>query len=174
MGISLLKTSQLNQNGYNRNKLTLENIGALIVYPINHTPDNCLSCDGYALKKVDYEELYSIIGNEFNSGNEPNDEFRIPDYNLTERFLQPSSFVAQKKEAGLPNITGSFSCRTTNNISGCFTSTYNYNGQAYWGGVNNDAYYVKTFNASLSSSIYGNSTTVQPSAQTVHLCIKYK
>mgnify|MGYP006916271182 CR=1 FL=1 len=30
------------------------------------------------------------------------------------------------------------------------------------------------FDASRSNSIYGNSVTVQPPSQTVHLCIKYK
>ena len=69
-------------------------------------------------------------------------------------------------EAGLPNITGSFDVTTANsgtNATGCFYNSANWSaGQEYWAGVTNQHNSSYTINASRSSSIYGNSSTVQP------------
>lgn len=35
--------------------------------------------DGRALNKNDYKELYKVIGDKFNSGDEKEEEFRVPD-----------------------------------------------------------------------------------------------
>lgn len=173
MKINKIKSPQLNQNGYHKNLLTKERIGTLFIYPIDFTPDDCLSCDGYSLLIGDFQELYSIIGTKFNQANDEVGTFRVPDYNVSKRFLQPSSNVGIKIEAGLPNITGNFISRGSG-VGGCFTSTYNSVGQAFWNNVNNDSYYTKFFNAALSNQIFGNSESVQPPSQTVHICIKYK
>ena len=80
MEIIGLRTPALNQNNYNNNQLTPEFVGSLIVYPINFSHPKCLPCDGFVLKRVDYEQLFSVIGTQFNDGSEAQDEFRIPDY----------------------------------------------------------------------------------------------
>ena len=54
MKISNLTTNQLNQNGYNKNSQTRDKIGALYTFPIDYTPHDCLSCEGFVLKIVDY------------------------------------------------------------------------------------------------------------------------
>lgn len=176
MKISNLITNEVNQNDYHFNKLTRNKIGFLYIAPVYVVPDDCLACDGYVLKIIDYKKLYSVIGNYFNSGEEAEDEFRIPDYNITGRFLQPNSNVGVQVNAGLPNITGDFGkAQTVSNDSygqGAFTCVY----EGRVGDANNGAtnLYHWTFDASRSSAIYGNSTTVQPPSQTVHICIKYK
>lgn len=174
MEILNLNTNKTNQNSYNKNLLTPEFIGSLIVYPIGFTHEKCLACDGYVLKKEDYQMLYSVIGSKFNDGTEAEDEFRIPDYNITKRFLQPSNTAGTKIEAGLPNITASVITSGANlsSVSGAFTasgSTKNRDDN-----LDTTGNRVLTFNASLSNSIYGNSTTVQPPSQLVHICIRYK
>lgn len=174
MKLNTLKNPEINQNGYHKNSLTKERIGTLFIYPIDFTPDDCLSCEGYSLLIEDYKDLYKVIGTHFNKSNDAAGTFRIPDYNVTKRFLQPGSNAGNLIEAGLPNITGTFCGRTGSNISGCFTAQYKERGQAYWGGVENDSIFIKTFNASLSSGVYGKTSTVQPPSQTVHMCIKYK
>ncbi|MBQ2611252.1 tail fiber protein, partial [bacterium] len=93
MNIKDLITNEINQNGYHFNKLTKNKIGILYFAPVNIVPDDCLACDGYVLKIVDYKKLYSAIGNKFNNGSENSDEFRIPDYNIPGRFLQPNKNV---------------------------------------------------------------------------------
>lgn len=174
--IGTLKTPTINQNGYHKNILTKERIGTLFIYPTDYTPEDCLSCDGYSLLIIDYEDLYKVIGKQFNQANDPEDTFRIPDYNITGRFLQPNSNVGVQIDAGLPNITGNFGkTQTISNDSygnGAFTAVY----EKQIGDANNGAtkLYHWTFDASRSSVIYGKSATVQPNSQTVHICIKYK
>lgn len=70
-------------------------------------------------------------------------------------------------EAGLPNITGSFATAFIGNMdtgvySGAFTSTKYTPGQGAASNGSWSGYY--NLNASLSSSVYGNSSTVQPPA----------
>jgi len=100
-----LITNEINQNGYHFNKLTKNKIGILYIAPVNFVPDDCLSCDGYVLKIIDYKKLHSVIGTTFNTGEESKDEFRIPDYNITGRFLQPGTKVGSQIAAGLPIIS---------------------------------------------------------------------
>ena len=178
MEILNLFSNQLNQNGYSKNMQTKGKIGALFVFPINHTPDDCLSCDGYSLLIVDYKDLYKLLGTYFNQANDPEGTFRIPDYNITGRFLQPGTGVGNQINAGLPNIWGEY-----HNVGiepaavGESGAIVNHN----WGG--NFFYHASgrganlggfDFNASRCSGIYGASSTVQPPSQIVHLCIKYK
>ena len=171
MEIKNLKTNPLNQNNYNINKQTPDQVGSLVVYPVNYTHENTLSCDGYVLLIEDYPLLYSVIGKKFNIGTEQATEFRIPDYNISGRFLQPSSSPATKKEAGLPNITGSVGvCGTGYTCTGAFY--YLQKGSALSNSGEQDN--VHGFDASRCSKIYGNSTTVQPPSQGVHVCIRYK
>lgn len=174
MEILGLKTPTLNQNNYNNNQLTPEFVGSLIVYPINFSHPKCLPCDGFILKRIDYEQLFSVIGTQFNDGTEAEDEFRIPDYNITGVFLQPNSIANKTIAAGLPNITGY--------ISGDDYKMAQIGGAFYFSGTASGthqetvsgSFNIVRFDASRSSTIYGKSTTVQPPAKTVQVCIRYK
>ena len=106
MEILSLSTNQINQNGYHKTVLTREKIGALYTFPIDFTPEDCLACDGYSLEIVDYKELYKVIGDKFKQSEDAVGTFRIPDYNISKRFLQPTQNAGNKINAGLPNITG--------------------------------------------------------------------
>lgn len=176
MKVNTLKSPPVNQNGYHKNSLTKERIGTLFIYPIDYTPDDCLSCDGYSLQITDFEDLYKVIGTKFNQSGDATGTFRVPDYNVTKRFLQPGNGAGVQLEAGLPNITGEFGkTQTISNDSygkGAFTAIYE--GQCGDANAGATRLYHWTFNASNSNFIYGNSTTVQPPSQLVHICIKYK
>lgn len=166
MEILNLLSNQLNQNGYSKNMQTKGKIGALFAFPINHTPDDCLSCDGYSLLIVDYKDLYKLLGTYFNQDGDPEGTFRIPDYNITKRFLQPGTDVGTQIAAGIPDHTHTVSA-----------FTWDSSGVAEEGRGNPDYGHQKTLTtnkASVSNSIYGNSSTVQPPSQIVHVCIKYK
>lgn len=174
MEILKLQTNFTNQNNYSQNQLTPDFVGTLVVYPINFSHPKCLPCDGYILKRIDYEQLFSVIGTQFNDGTEAEDEFRIPDYNISKCFLQPGSNAGVKIEAGLPNITGAFG---VGDSSGTSTSGVFYTiSGSRWneGGGSRGSNPDIGFNASRSSSIYGKSSTVQPPSQIVHICIRYK
>ena len=172
MKIKELSSLLINQNGYHKNTLTKERIGALFIYPIDYTPDDCLSCDGYLLDILDYLDLYKVIGSKFNQEGDEVGKFRIPDYNITKRFLQPSDNVGIKINAGLPNITGGNTVVSPYRSTpyGAFdktTGSQNIHGGGEW-------YSVSNFDASRSSQIYGASSTVQPPSMTVKIYIKYK
>lgn len=175
MEIKSLKTNPLNQNNYNKNSLTPEFVGSLVVYPRNYTHEKTLACDGYVLKIQDYEQLYSVIGKDFNDGTESSDEFRIPDYNISGRFLQPNSKAGTKIEAGLPDIKGGFGSWSRNYgpVNGAFFSAGTTGGGSGGAGSGGSNMYYQ-FSASKSDSIYGRNSTVQPPAQGVHVCIRYK
>ena len=191
MEILSLLTNEINQNGYNFNLLTKNKIGFLYIAPVNVVPDDCLACDGYVLKIADYRKLHAVIGTTFNTGSEASDEFRIPDYNITKRFLQPGKKFGEIIEAGLPQHNHS----GTTSSNGAHTHKVSYTVSNYddgdpgsliitaAGGSNGTrsltaasagahTHTITTGNA--SSGIYGKSTTVQPPSQIVHICIKYK
>lgn len=68
-------------------------------------------------------------------------------------------------EAGLPNITGTFT-GAVGSADGAFTNIGNPPGGVDTGGYQNPKY---SFNASKSNSIYGKSSTVQPPAYRVNV-----
>lgn len=191
MEILTLNSNEINQNGYHINKLTRNKIGFIYIAPANITPDDCLACNGYVLKISDYKKLYSAIGKTYNTGSEEDDEFRIPDYNITGRFLQPGTKIGSQIAAGLPQHTHS----GTTSSNGAHTHTYNEGnkseGLSATGTYASGDDYTNTVWKSLktssagahthtmttgnaSNSTYGKSSTVQPPSQIVHLCIKYK
>ena len=80
--------------------------------------------------------------------------------------------VGTVKSAGLPNITGFFSGTLINYTSanGSFYVSNLSNSDRYAGGGNTSN--GVSLDASRSSSIYGNSSTVQPPAICALICIK--
>ncbi len=118
------------------------------------------------IKKADYAQLYAVIGNKYNDGTEASDEFRIPDYNVTGRFLQPGAKVGTQIAAGIPDHTHTV-----------VALYWDSNGIVEEGRGNPDFGHQKTLTtskASANNSIYGKSKTVQPPSQIVHICIRYK
>ena len=113
-----------------------------------------------------HSQLHAVIGNKFNDGTESSEEFRIPDYNISKRFLQPGIACGTKIEAGIPDHTHTV------------TALYwDANGIAEEGRGSPDYGHQKaltTSKASANNSIYGKSKTVQPPSQVVHICIRYK
>ena len=94
--------------------------------------------------------------------------FNLP--NLTDRFLEGngSGYI----EAGLPNITGDpfTGGDGTFKPSGAFYKGSAKNIKQMYTNATREALY---FDASLVSSIYGKSTTVQPPACKCYFCIKF-
>ena len=218
MEILTLNSNEINQNGYHINKLTRNKIGFIYIAPANIIPDDCLACNGYVLKISDYKKLYSAIGKTYNTGVENDDEFRIPDYNITGRFLQPGTKIGSQIAAGLPqhthsgttssngahthsrgtmDIKGTVGCITdiAPYVTGVFTysssgsnnnvldtasttarGTLSFTASKNWTGAtsSNGAHTHTMTTGNASNTTYGGSTTVQPSSQIVHLCIKYK
>ena len=141
-------------------------------------PDGWLLCDGSAVSRTTYARLFEVIGTTYGSGDGSN-TFNVP--NLTDRFIQGNATAGTVKSAGLPNIEGAFSFEIGNNAylkvgtaNGAFTAIgkWGYRPSSYADG-SESAKNVISFSASNGSSVYGNSTTVQPPALTMRYIIKY-
>lgn len=151
-------------------------IGAIMPYSGNgDIPAGYLLCDGAAVSRTMYPDLFSVIGTTYGAG-DGSTTVNLP--NLTDKFIEGSNTAGTSKAAGLPNITGGI---YTDN-GWFYTNAY---GAIYFassetmpktandireGAVNPHSYWE--LDASRSSSIYGNSKTVQPPALTMRYIIK--
>lgn len=135
-------------------------IGTIIAWasPNNPTDGVWLDCNGQSC--AGYAELVSVLG-----------KSTVPDYR--NQFLEGSVTPNTKIQPGLPNIEGTIVLRMGN--EGAFPTnlfTFKQTGNRGYKGGEYGIYGRVNFNASRCSSIYGNSTTVQPPAVTVRYLIK--
>ena len=144
-------------------------IGTILSFAGQTAPHGYLLCDGASYKVADYPDLYEVIGNIY-GGNTEN--FNIP--NLVDKFIQGSTTSGEEKEAGLPNITGTFyhDPNVKFSLSGAFFSYTRGSSRNLQNDAANSSSGYVSFDASKSNAIYGNSDTVQPPALTMVYIIK--
>lgn len=155
-------------------------IGEIKWFAFNTAPDGYLVCNGANVSRTTYADLFNAIGTTFGSG-DGSTTFALP--NLINKFAQGNTTVGTAIEAGLPNITGAtWTAGTPDTVPvsaiasagvGCFygTTIKTVLNLLYDGTREGNS--AVAFDASRSSSIYGNSSTVQPPALTLLPCIKY-
>lgn len=132
-------------------------------------PDKYLLCNGQEIAQADYPELYAVIGSLPACQSNTDGMFKVPD--LQGRFLQGANGnLGTVKEAGLPNITGSFGKTMDSSGNGAF---YSSGASGGWSGGSWPQGIIY-FDASRSSAIYGKSNTVQPPAISVNYIIRAK
>ena len=152
-------------------------LGTILPYSANseYPPAGFLFCDGSAVSRTMYPDLFALIGTTFGNGDGVS-TFNLPDLTLGE-FLEGSSVAGTSKSAGLPNITGNMR-RIWKPMDGSIASA---DGAfaidtSQGDGGSSDAvvggFDRVSFDASRSSAVYGNSTTVQPKSVTVRYIIK--
>ena len=151
--------------------------GSYIQFAGSQAPAGFLVCNGGAISRTTYSNLFAVIGTTYGSG-DGSTTFNLP--NLIDRFLQGSTTSGTVKNAGLPNITGNFDpidLYGGHPFHSAFTSAAFYGTTQEFistsGTFNTNESVAIVFDASRSSSIYGNSITVQPPALTCLICIKY-
>lgn len=162
-----------------RANLEVEPIGTIFAFAGNDIPTGYLPCNGSAISRTTYADLFAVIGTTYGTG-DGSTTFNLP--NLTDRFIQGSSAAGSYLEAGLPDITGWI--RNRNMTGGIATMLVD--GRLFMAAESQDNEYTYlqsgtkvgtarevTFDASRSNPIYGNSTTVQPPALTMRYIIKY-
>ena len=148
-------------------------IGSVVAYAGTSVPSGYLACNGAAISRTTYAKLFDVIGTTYGSG-DGSTTFNLPNLE-NNSFMEFSSSVGTAKSAGLPNITGEAGNPTTEGTSaisssGALTATIIASGRAAGSGGSSMKISI---DASKSSSIYGNSTTVQPKSLTVRAIIKY-
>lgn len=167
--MSIYQGNQKVANVYNINNNSYAvPIGSIIPFSGSVIPVGFLLCDGQAVSKTTYADLYKIVGNLYGeSGSE--DTFLLPD--LRDRFVQGANGnLGVIKDAGLPNITGKFyhDVNAKAGLSGAFTSYESTGRQNLMNDSPTNSGLI-TFDASKLNSIYGNSNTVQPPS----ICLTY-
>lgn len=136
-------------------------------------PSGWLLCDGSAVSRETYKNLYNVIGVKYGAGNGET-TFNLPNY--IGKFLEGGTQAGIVKEAALPNITGQFGASNVGEAAsvpttGALRNTAIGVGRRV-GGLGECASNL-SIDASLSSPIYKNDCkTVQPPAVTVLYIIK--
>lgn len=163
-------------------------IGSIQAYGGSTAPQGWLICDGSAVSRTIYSELFSVIGTTYGTG-DGSTTFNVPDFRG--RTAQGAGTLGGETytlgdsvDAGLPNITGG--AVTAHAANTCFFNVLADSTGAFYSDNtvtnNGQPSLVGTFSghnklmldASRSSSIYGNSSTVQPNAVVTNYIIKAK
>lgn len=162
-------------------------VGEIKAYGGSTIPAGWLLCDGQAVSRTTYPELFSVIGTTYGSG-DGSTTFNVPD--LRGRVITGVGTLSgntytlgEAVDAGLPNIAGYVIQRSTNYNTGNITwtgggalSVSNVTSTSDGLSQVNGAIAQKRidFDASKSNSIYGNSTTVQPNTLAINYIIYAK
>ena len=77
--------------------------GTVLPFAGNTVPKNYLLCNGSAVSRSTYADLFKVIGTTYGSG-DGSTTFNLP--NLVNKFVEGGSTSGINKQAGLPNITG--------------------------------------------------------------------
>lgn len=148
----------------------LEGIGNPIPTLSNVLGENEIWLEGAEVSRETYSNLFAIYGTTYGEGNGET-TFNLPDFrNRTLWGAEDFGYI----EAGLPNINGSVSMQIGAGDVGSGSLYMNDHGGA-WAqrGANGGGYWTLSLNASRSSSIYGNSSTVQPPSVKVRVKTRY-
>ena len=141
-------------------------------------PTGFLLCNGQEVAIESFPKLYEAIGTFEGCQSENEGMFKVPD--LRGRFLEGADGnLGNRIEAGLPNVKGTVlgGNHTLNvgygNYTGAFYNPKIKSGFSIPGNSVGDFQGSLGIDASLCSTIYGSSETVQPPAVCVNYIIKY-
>ena len=139
--------------------------------------NNWFICNGRAISRTDYSDLFAVIGTSFGAG-DGSTTFNLPDFR-DKTMWGANGNLNSTKSSGLPNITGSPNLCDDNNSgilvrsaspTGCFKNTTSQTTMVNSGSASIKGYTCK-FDASGSNPIYGASKIVQPPALCVNVFI---
>ena len=147
-------------------------VGDPIITLSNTLGENEIWLEGAAISRTTYAALFEIYGTTYGKG-DGSTTFNLPDFrNRTLWGANSFGYI----EAGLPNITADWGVtyiRQTANITPTGAATGVLSEAFTFGGSTASSINNIGFNASRSSSIYGNSTTVQPPSVKVRVKTRY-
>ena len=140
-----------------------------LVASMNTSHSGCLLCNGSAVSRTTYADLFALLGTTFGEG-DGSTTFNLPDFR-NKTLWGANGNLMSILAAGLPNITGGLSIGAlTADASGAIRAQSSGVFRSTTDASNSSGF---NFDASRSSSIYGKSTTVQPPAIAVNIFIKY-
>ena len=147
-------------------------IGDIVLRAVGQPRDKTLACDGSAVSREAYEELFAVIGTMYGAG-DGETTFNLPDYrDRWGVFAGTTHETGEKVEEGLPNITGYFTSMQKN-IGGAFSADSGITAACMISSAGN-SFGTTRLDASRSSSVYGASDHVTPASIALYPCIIYE
>ena len=153
--------------------------GTMIHFAGKTLPDGWLICNGAAVSRTTYADLFKAIGTTYGTG-DGSTTFNLP--NAGGRFLEcttSTSQVGTKVEAGLPNISGEFAIRkeigtltSGGTYSGVFARGLKISTDLQLSSVGGSDTWSLSFSAARGNGLYGNSATAQPASLRTLVLIK--
>lgn len=154
-----------------------------LCYSLRTEKEGWILCDGRAVSRTDYPDLFEAIGTQYGEG-DGTTTFNVPNYKG--RFLQmvnDGQNIGDNIAAGLPNITGTlvyngwtdtaYGKAPVTELGALYSDLAQNTSAKNSDGFSNGVSGGLKFDASRSSNIYGNSDTVQPPSSLVNYFIKY-
>lgn len=144
-------------------------VGSLIPQASGIVHSGFLRCDGSAVSRITYANLFAVIGTIYGAGDRVN-TFNLP--NFINRTFWGGTTSGAYLDGTLPNITGVTGPNGSydNHYEGCF-----YDAGGRYSSTNGSNRYPHGvgFDASLSSSKYQDGALVRPESVQVMILIKY-
>lgn len=184
----------INQLAEKLSKLgTVRPLGFHYLHPYGTVPADSIICNGATYSRALYKDFFDYITTQgwvkteaewqeiatrdngfcpFYSSGDGSTNFRTPKFALYQQIALASASVGKYHQAGLPNITDTFTEHgntTRMECTGAFTGEARIGIKSNDGGASDGGRI--TMNASLSSSIYGRSSTVQPESHEWMICV---
>lgn len=148
--------------------------GSVIIWSTASAPAGYLICDGSAISRTTYANLFSVIGTTYGSG-DGNTTFNLP--NFINRYAIGSQSVGTYIAESLPNVNATFLATTNGSqtASGAVTvggavSQLAFSGGGGYPGTGDHTF---VFNANSSNPVYQNSAKVRADSLCVSYIIKY-
>lgn len=169
-------------------------LGHIFAWPFSTAPDGCIILNGSTYDRTLYADLFAYVKSKgwtkteaewqdiaqasngfcpWYSEGDGSTNFRTPKFAPYQKIALVSGDAGKYYEAGLPNIEGSMSggaaLYVPENLGSIYGENYNTTGVS----TSNRASQPLTIkiDASRSSNIYGNSTTVQPESNDWIVCV---
>lgn len=156
---------------------TTEKPGMIKPFAGTTVPTGYLLCDGSAVSRTTYADLFAAIGTTYGSG-DGSTTFNLPalsDYVL--RGTNTLSDVSNKTNGAIPNVTGTVDAIAILNgavATGGFTFSNKHNGDITTNSSSTYLRYKINLDASTLSAVYSNSVTyVRPKSMLTAYIIKY-
>lgn len=184
----------INQLAEKLSKLgTIRPLGFHYLHPYGTVPADSIICNGATYSRALYKDFFDYITTQgwvkteaewqeiatrdngfcpFYSEGDGSTNFRTPRFAPYQQIAIASVNVGKYHQAGLPNITGTFTEHGNTSglkCTGAFTGEERIGIGSNSGGASDGG--RVTMDGSLSSSIYGRSTTVQPEAHEWMICV---
>ena len=177
LGTGTNGTDGVNVNQVNQALTTLFDVGDIKTSVRSANHGNWFLCNGQAIDRQVYSELYDIIGTNFGAGDGVT-TFNLPDYRG--KFLRglggdSAANIYTTQAEGLPNITGDFDNyleRFALSPTGAFYKITFGGGHTGFQEYTSSSTLKLGFEASRSNSIYGASNHVTPINQAINYFIK--